>query len=708
MASKDVNIKIKADSTDAQKGIKKAQSELNKFSKEGINKTTKDIQSLGKSIKGLGLSAIISAEVKVLKQYLNTIKETAKAYNNQLDAENGLAKAAKNNPYINGDGVKRLKEYAKELERTAAIEDNESLEIMRQLVASGRTEAEVMQIMAAAADYAAGANIDLATAAKQLNATYSGQAGLLSRQIGDVKALTAEQLKHGDAVKLVGDKYKGMAEELANTDTKLENAKKSFKEALGELTQPAYEGWNVFWTNLYNDGIKVINKLNQGLSQIGANKSYKDAIDEFSKLNRGHQKSGRNIDGDFGLYAQTNYAIADYVDTLTPEQLKGFKDYLDSKKKLTDVERNLSAEIDSQYKIVQRKLKQEEEEKKAALEKELSQKKQNENAKTYNDIVTENANALEKKLSSMEREANLTGSVVDKQSVLNEMIRSYIDLLENGIDENDPFAEEKRQEIEEYVKWMRELEKATGDTGDSFDKFKEGVDELADIFGKFESLTSDITSLFRDSLSDETSRDLADLSEQYANGIIDYETYCNEKTKLSKKAAQEEYKLKMWEWSASLLTATANIAQGVSAALTKTPPASYIMAALTGAAGAIQIASIVANKPKPPQFANGGIVPGTSYSGDNVIARVNSGEMVLNSAQQGNLWNMLNNGGGMGINMPITINNNASDKVKADATMSRNGLIITVNDIVNSQMQKGVYTGSMNIANAKAEGVKYL
>lgn len=225
MASKDVNIKIKADSSDAQKGIKKAQSELNKFSKEGINKTTKEIQGLGKSIKGLGLSAIISAEVKVLKQYLQTIKETAKAYTNQLDAENGLAKAAKNNPYINGDGVKRLKEYAKELERTAAIEDNESLEIMRQLVASGRTEAEVMQIMAAAANYAAGANIDLATAAKQLNATYSGQAGLLSRQIGDVKALTAEQLKHGDAVKLVGDKYKGMAEELANTDTKLEQAK---------------------------------------------------------------------------------------------------------------------------------------------------------------------------------------------------------------------------------------------------------------------------------------------------------------------------------------------------------------------------------------------------------------------------------------------------------------------------------------------------
>lgn len=45
-----------------------------------------------------------------------------------------------------------------------------------------------------------------------------------------------------------------------------------------------------------------------------------------------------------------------------------------------------------------------------------------------------------------------------------------------------------------------------------------------------------------------------------------------------------------------------------------------------------------------PQFENGGIVPGISYHGDNIIARVNSGEMVLNTSQQANLFKMLNNG----------------------------------------------------------------
>lgn len=45
------------------------------------------------------------------------------------------------------------------------------------------------------------------------------------------------------------------------------------------------------------------------------------------------------------------------------------------------------------------------------------------------------------------------------------------------------------------------------------------------------------------------------------------------------------------------------------------------------------------------KFAEGGIVGGTSYSGDKLFAMVNSGEMILNKRQQGNLANMLGGGG---------------------------------------------------------------
>jgi hypothetical protein len=51
-------------------------------------------------------------------------------------------------------------------------------------------------------------------------------------------------------------------------------------------------------------------------------------------------------------------------------------------------------------------------------------------------------------------------------------------------------------------------------------------------------------------------------------------------------------------------------------------------------------------------YAQGGIVKGNSYSGDNIYggpdAMVNAGELVLTKAQQGNLASQLqSNGGGM-------------------------------------------------------------
>jgi hypothetical protein len=49
---------------------------------------------------------------------------------------------------------------------------------------------------------------------------------------------------------------------------------------------------------------------------------------------------------------------------------------------------------------------------------------------------------------------------------------------------------------------------------------------------------------------------------------------------------------------------------------------------------------------KNNKFAEGGIVGGTSYSGDKLFAMVNSGEMILNKRQQGNLANMIGGGGG--------------------------------------------------------------
>lgn len=64
------------------------------------------------------------------------------------------------------------------------------------------------------------------------------------------------------------------------------------------------------------------------------------------------------------------------------------------------------------------------------------------------------------------------------------------------------------------------------------------------------------------------------------------------------------------------------------------------------------VASVVASLMSIPKFATGGIVGGNSYHGDKILARLNSGELVLNGTQQARLSSMIDRpatrGGGGG------------------------------------------------------------
>lgn len=73
------------------------------------------------------------------------------------------------------------------------------------------------------------------------------------------------------------------------------------------------------------------------------------------------------------------------------------------------------------------------------------------------------------------------------------------------------------------------------------------------------------------------------------------------------------------------------------------------------------VVSLFASIPKA--FAEGGIVGGSSLHGDTMLARVNSGEMILNHSQQSNLYRTLKNGnvgsGGLGGNVEFKISGSA-------------------------------------------------
>lgn len=84
---------------------------------------------------------------------------------------------------------------------------------------------------------------------------------------------------------------------------------------------------------------------------------------------------------------------------------------------------------------------------------------------------------------------------------------------------------------------------------------------------------------------------------------------------------------------------TAEAATGALALVPKHPILGWIEFGAIIAAGIAQQAIIAQQK-----FAGGGIVGGSSYSGDRISAGVNSGEMILNMQQQMSLWRMANGG----------------------------------------------------------------
>lgn len=240
----------------------------------------------------------------------------------------------------------------------------------------------------------------------------------------------------------------------------------------------------------------------------------------------------------------------------------------------------------------------------------------------------------------------------------------------------------------------------------------ETISIITDYIEQFASISKDITALARQNNEQERNEELTELSKQYTDGLISYEDYCEKKKQIERKAAQEEYKVKMWEWNVSILQATANIAEGISKAIAQGGVAGIITGALVAAAGAVQIASITASRPKPPAFAHGGVVGGlngATAGGDNTYVHARTGEMILNAQQQRALWEAANGGGrgGATVNMPVTIENTASDKVSASAQMSPKGLQIIIRDIVRAQMENGDYSQSMAVGNNKNSGISY-
>ena len=850
----ELNFKTKIDDSDLDKGLKRVKSKVNNAAKD-MGKGTKATNTLKTAFNETGgaassftskmgslassagpVAAGLTVAVMAVKKFIEGLKAANEAFKVQEKAEKALQKAAENNPYLQKESVQRLKEFASGLQEISNYGDEGTIDIMAQLASTGRTEAEIMKIMGAAADYAAAKHIDLKTAAETLNSTYSGMAGTMGRQIAEIKDLTDEQLKNGDAIDLIAGKYKGFAKEAADSGTQAKNAFGDFMESIGKIANPMFEALNQkaksFWQSM-TDGINNFGALLEKASRKwGGLKEWTDegvAIinSTFRNPETGEKKGVEK------------YQSKEYLEELKQE--------LELRKAIngewTTKELNAYIIIKDELEIRKNEAKEAEKAAKAAQAKATAEAKAAEAAKNADKAAEDSDKKLKESLYALEVEAKAKGQAVSAQDIYNVYLNSYIDLLTktNGLIKEGYPIEQKRlgqlKEAEKAAKAAADTEKKlaaaiklTQEATETINsikremtpaehlqkelnaldeikrKIKEATDEeikqaqkgeknilnreellkgLAEaekaiinekvnaIAGKEQSwwdkhaskqadllkmkqaladsevlseeekyermkqldeaylqskaaqtaelltlvqgyvdrsvsIMNQAANLMLETSKNQATAEQAQLEMKYLKGEMGEEEYNKKLTESKRKAAREQYKIQMWQWSVSLLQAMANTAVGISTAVSKGVPLAFIETPLVAAAGAVQIASLMASKPIPPSFSTGGIVGGSSYSGDNIATNLNSREMVMNMSQQKGLWDFINGGsGGKGAAPNIVINNSASNIASAQPRLTRDKIEIMIDARVNESLKNGRYNDSLNLAQQGMSGDYY-
>ena len=801
MADGEVKIDTKLDTSGVDKGLKDLNKKLNDTSKN-INENTKKSSKFTQSLKNISPAAVATAGAVAgvavaVKKTVDVLNDCEKAYKVQIKAEQSLAIAAKNNPYLNDENVYNLRNFASELQSVSEIGDEVSLKVMSQLAATGRTEEEIIQIMSAAADMAAVTGEDIASAATKLNATLQGNAGQLGRQITEINNLTKEELQNGKAIEIVAKQYKGAAQATADINVQLSNSWGDFKENIGR-------GWSNVTQPVKQFFLDVLNSINEATAKTNALKDAKsndtagtataadtkillddaqNRLTQLKEINKNYVQETEETtqtleqlqaewDAKYGKMnarmrresgaparptstGTTNKKGGAYNKAVAEENKKEIESLEAEVQRLTDQYTKLKDEEDKAAEAAQKAAE--------AAQKKADAQKRDSDAAQY---IKDNTKALNEQIKALQLKADVTGEEVSAGDMYNAYLQSYIDLItkSNGlVTENNQAAKNRLATLQEWAKKAQEaateeerlnaalkaqeeaeklLQEIKGTQNLSyFDEYAKRQEELGKLTEEvnnneilseqqkadamleidrqyaqnkkdlFNNITAEVNGyiqqtadiakeagdLMLENLQSQTNTELMELEKKYEAGEMSEEEYYEKQKQIQQKAAREEYKIKMFQWTASMLAATANIAEGVSKAIAQGGVAGIVTGALVAAAGGVQLASIIASKPTPPNFYQGGVIGGmngATMGSDNTYIHARAGEMVLNANQQRNLWDMINGQGGRGeTSLDLTVNNTQSNKVDTQFREEDGAVIL---DIVDKRVNKGFIDGTFD------------
>lgn len=639
--------KIEFDLEVKNNGLSKALDEGNKkaFSLEKSLETALGVFGGGVALKGFEL---LGQAIQVSIDYA---KESIKAFSEQEDALNKLGQALKASGSFSEGAINDFSAYASELQRTSKFGDEVVLSQLALAKSFGATNERSKDLVTAAANLSAVFGGSLDENVTKLGKTLSGEVGRLGQLIPELKGLTKAQLEAGDAALIINSKFGGAAASELNTYSgsvvALNNAFSDLQEEIGGLIVSTFDLGGA------NSGLKFI---------------YEEITTAIQDYNIAQQRSDGNL-------TESERSIQQLKDSLNSLKVE----YIDLEQKLLRPGVEL-ATIQNAQPVLKR------------LNAEIA-------AGTAELEKAQAALAANKNVSASEGGA---GSAIDKRSAQeiinqeklnNEILALNQQLITDKQNQeleasNQKIVDESERNLAEISRIQEfEIQKAEAKAAieianaqASFDGEEEKL-SIAKINAQKEieiQRAKGAAILASQKINTAQDRKLSeDLTKAKITDLQNLAGYTQGLATLGSALAKDGSKEQLVINKAAALAQIA-IARsvGIANALFLPPPAQPAAIAAANINAAIAAATVVATAIKG--FASGGIVGsamGATSGGDNRLATVRDGEMILNADQQKNLFDAINSGN-LGSGGDIVIQIDGRTIARAVRDQVRSGFVI--------------------------------
>lgn len=437
----------------------------------------------------------------------------------------------------------------------------------------------------------------------------------------------------------------GDIKSLSDARSQVENIIKELPEGSSELVR-----WVRIWRDI-NDKIveaqQEVEDLKKGIQKGSATWIQR----EISKLKSEISNLDLNIDGNVELVFNKQEEIRQLE-----QQLGEIKEKSEGLTVTLDV--NIDTKFDYKKSPLE-KLERDIDEYKKRLSELENIKETDVSAETFKEI-TKRISELKSKIGELSRQHTFAEMADDIKTYSKEVRSASLDTTKGFVDGMHTLYNvitdlpERLDECKDGFEGFFEIMDAGFSIIDSITAFIENIQKLTQAItlldGAQQSMDATKTSLFFKEHGDEIKTALEKIS-QARKSLADANMIQAQSTK-QETAAEEQNTIATMAGAvadasaaeASMGKAGANVAEGASetgAQNAKLGPFGWIVGIAAALAFAGALFGILG---QAKGFASGGIIQGKTTMGDQILARVNAGEMILNKKQQANLFNMLDTG----------------------------------------------------------------